>query len=357
MNSRSGYMSFAVSVAATLWVLQTAREVLTPLLIAVFVWLLLNATARAFQRGFAGIGVHSVWLSKAASSFVMVLALAVLVNLLGRSAVELQEGLPLYQIQLDRLNESLGASVGLYGGFDITGMMKEGQGAGLALTIVGSAADLLGTLVIIIVYLVFINAEFGVVETKLAALVADQNDRARIQEIAERVLRDIETYVGLKALIGLVQAVPTWAVLRYFQVDAAIFWALVVFLFSFIPTIGTLVGILFPAGMGLLQYGDLSYFFAILGALAPIQLLASNWLEPRLLGTSFNLSPLVVILGIFAAGAIWGITGAIIIVPLLAIAMIVFARIPRLRPVAIAISGNGRIEGGSTNFGGGRFRI
>lgn len=342
---RFNYMAFSVSAAATLWLLAAAREVLTPLLVAAFLWLLLNAMTRFFGRGLAAVGLGQVWLAKAASSAFLLVLIAVLAQLLARGAAELQEGLPLYQAQLDRLNSSLSMFFGIYGGFDLTKLAGGDDTAGIALTLVGSAADLIGTGVLILVYLAFIHFEVGVAEAKLAALVAAPGDRERIIEIGERVLADLETYIGLKALVGFVQAVPTWLVLRAFEVDAAVFWAVIVFLASFIPTIGTLIGILFPATMALLQFGQLDAFLVVLGALAPIQIFASNWLEPRLLGNSLNLSPLVVLLGIFAGGALWGATGAVIVVPMLAVAMIVFARIPSLRPIAIALSGTGQVDG------------
>ena len=136
---------------------------------------------------------------------------------------------------------------------------------------------------------------------------------------------------------------PTYIVLSLVEVDAAAFWAIVIFFFSFIPTIGSLVGIIFPSLMALVQFETVGPFFIVVGTLAAVQLLASNYLEPRLMGRSLNLSPLAIFLAIFAGGALWGIVGAIIIVPLLAVAMIVFAQIPSMRSVAILLSGDGEV--------------
>ncbi len=62
------------------------------------------------------------------------------------------------------------------------------------------------------------------------------------------------------------------------------------------------------------------------------------------MGKSLNLSPLAIFLAIFAGGAIWGIIGALIVVPILAVSVIVFARVPSLRPVAILLSSDGNLE-------------
>ena len=58
----------------------------------------------------------------------------------------------------------------------------------------------------------------------------------------------------------------------------------------------TLVGIIFPSLMALVQFETFGPFFIVVGTLAAVQLSASNFLEPRLMGKSLNLSPLAIFL-------------------------------------------------------------
>ncbi len=67
-------------------------------------------------------------------------------------------------------------------------------------------------------------------------------------------------------------------------------------------------------------------------------------LEPRLMGSSLNLSPLVVILALSLWGQMWGVTGMFLSVPITVISMIVLANFPQTRAIAVAMSENGRLK-------------
>jgi len=78
--------------------------------------------------------------------------------------------------------------------------------------------------------------------------------------------------------------------------------------------------------------------------LTTIQILVGSLLEPRIMGGSLNLSPLAILLILALWWSIWGVVGMIICVPMMVIAMIIFAQFPQTRPLAIIISESGQIE-------------
>ena len=75
-----------------------------------------------------------------------------------------------------------------------------------------------------------------------------------------------------------------------------------------------------------------------------MQILVGNYIETKVLGKTLNLSPLVVIVALSFWGAIWGILGMILSVPIVSIVIIICAQFPSTRPVAIMLSENGSIE-------------
>jgi predicted PurR-regulated permease PerM len=111
----------------------------------------------------------------------------------------------------------------------------------------GSAAGAVTSLIVLIAYIVFINQEAGAANSKLAALVAQPEKRAEIRSLMQGILREIELYMGVRVAMGLVQAAPTYIALALVGVDAPGFWAIMIFCASFVPTIGTLIGIVMPA--------------------------------------------------------------------------------------------------------------
>jgi predicted PurR-regulated permease PerM len=126
--------------------------------------------------------------------------------------------------------------------------------------------------------------------------------------------------------------------------DFAIFWAFLIFLLNFIPNIGSLIATLFPSALALIQFENtFAPFLVILIGVGAIQLLVGNLIEPRMMGSSLNISSLAVILSLSLWGTIWGITGMVLCVPITVIMMIIFAQFPTTRPVAILLSENGQL--------------
>lgn len=341
MSGKFSYTHVAVATVATLWFLITARDVVQPLLIALFLWFLLNAGARAFMRAAASFAELPMGVAKLLSAATLTAVIFVVGTMVSQSAAQFADRLPVYEATLDQKISALFQAIGVEEQLRVGDLLGKVEIAPAALSALGSAANLVAALIVIIVYMIFINIEVGVAPRKLASLLPEEDRRADFAEVSESILTEIETYIGIKVVLGVVQALPTFLVLSVVGVDAPIFWAVLIFLFSFVPTIGTMIGIVFPALMALLQFETITPFFIVAGTLVPVQLFASNYLEPRLMGTSMNLSSLAVMLGIFSGGAIWGIVGALIIVPVLAIVVIVTARIPSLRPIAVVLSADG----------------
>lgn len=75
-----------------------------------------------------------------------------------------------------------------------------------------------------------------------------------------------------------------------------------------------------------------------------IQILIGNILEPKIMGKSLNISSLVVILSLTFWGALWGVTGMILSVPITVVMIILCAEFPQTRFVAIMLSEHGEIS-------------
>jgi AI-2 transport protein TqsA len=144
----------------------------------------------------------------------------------------------------------------------------------------------------------------------------------------------------VSGLVGL----ATTAVCAALGLSGAGFWGVLAFALNFMPTIGTFLGVAFPALYALLQFETLQELFILVGALAALQFVAGNILVPKMMWDRLNLSQFVVILSLFAWGAVWGVTGMFLAVPVTVIMMIVFAQFETTRPIAILLSRDGSIR-------------
>ncbi len=149
----------------------------------------------------------------------------------------------------------------------------------------------------------------------------------------------------LKALFWLILVVLTLFCLIYFKnLLQPFFLAFLIFLFNYVPYIGSLVATLLPAFFAVLQYGSIWYFIYVFGGIQVIQNLIGNYLEPKMMGKSLNMSPLVVVLALAFWGYIWGILGMILSVPITSILIIISAQFDSTRNFAILLSEKGDIE-------------
>ena len=137
---------------------------------------------------------------------------------------------------------------------------------------------------------------------------------------------------------------PSLLVFYLFGLDFAILWAFIIFLFNFIPNLGSIISTAFPIIIALIQFD--SYFSVLWLAICiiVIKFIMANILEPRLMGRSLNLSPLMVILSLIFWGWLWGVPGMFIAVPILATITIIFENIESLRFISVFLRGQQKSE-------------
>lgn len=343
LNVGRSYATAVVSVAATLWLLSMAQGVLEPLVISVLVWFVLNALAGIFARTFRGHDAKPGLLARVLAALSVGLALFWLSVIGANSLTRLAERLPQYEANLKAMVSRATELIGFAGPMDLGALMERIEFTDLALGAAGTAVSFVSEVLLVLIYVLFLFAEAPAFAAKLRAIAPEEPRFGAMMGTWRRIQKEIEVYLGVKCIVGLAQAAPTFLVLFLLGIDGAAFWSVVIFVASFIPTIGTLIGIVFPSLIALVQFPTVSPFLITAGLLAAIQILGSNYLEPRMMGSSMNLSPLAILVAIFAGGALWGITGALVAVPALAIAVIAFAQVQSLRPVAILLSSDGRV--------------
>ncbi|MDJ0950282.1 MAG: AI-2E family transporter [Alphaproteobacteria bacterium] len=329
----------------TVLLLAHGRDVLIPIAVSIFVWYLLNALARVYGR--LTLGSHSPprWLCLSASILTMLAAALLMVEVVSRSIAAVAAAAHVYQKNLERLITDVSMWLGFEKVPTTAEIVDRIDLEALATALAGSAASFAMTFTVVLFYVAFLLVEQKSFDKKIAATIPDPKRRRHLIALLGRIQSQIQEYIWIKFVIGLLAAVATFAVLVAVGVDFAILWAFVVFLLGFIPTIGTLLSIIFPSVLALLQFDTLTPFLIVIACLTPVQLLLHNWIEPHFMGSSLNLSPLVIVMGLAISTAIWGIIGAVLCVPIMVIAGIILAQFPGTRWIAIAMSSDGDVRG------------
>lgn len=190
-------------------------------------------------------------------------------------------------------------------------------------------------------------AERGRLPGKIELFFNNTEHASKKQRAVTDIGESIRRYLSIKTIMSLLTSGVSFAVLKTIGVDFAETWALIIFLLNYIPSIGAIVGVVFPALLALIQFDTLWQFFIIAALLAGAQLIIGNIMEPSLMGRTLNLSPFVVIASLAFWAMIWGIVGAFLSVPLTTALIIVCSHIPSLRWVAVLLSADGRLMVGA----------
>lgn len=212
--------------------------------------------------------------------------------------------------------------------------------AGSLLASVGSIAV---TFVVVCLYATFLMLERGNFEAKLANLSDDPARVARIRKVILTINQRIGSYLALKTLLSLLLAVSSYVVMRLFGLEFAALWSVLIFLLNFIPYVGSVLGVVFPVLMTIVQFHDAGTVLTMLAALTVLQFGIGNFLDPWLMGNSLNLSPFAILVSLAVWSELWGVPGAFLAVPITAILTIVFSEFPGTRPIAVLLSSNGRL--------------
>jgi len=210
--------------------------------------------------------------------------------------------------------------------------------------LLNSLASILGKGLIILFYVIFLILETKGFENKLRAMYLDENKYKEVIKFLKKLDKSLSKYLVLKTLVSLLTGILSYVLLVIIGVNFAVFWAFLIFLLNYIPTIGSLVATVFPTVIALLQGGSFSHALLVLAGVGAIQVLVGNLIEPKVMDNSLNVSSLVVILSLVLWGALWGIIGMIIAVPMTVILIIVFAQFPGTRKIAIILSKDGIID-------------
>jgi predicted PurR-regulated permease PerM len=216
----------------------------------------------------------------------------------------------------------------------------------LIATTVASLSGFMVKVFVVALYACFLLIERRRFADKLAAMAPNAQSAARISSVIDDINDRIGTYLALKTLLGLVQGVLCWGVMKLMGLELAELWAVLIALLNYIPYIGSVLGVLFPSVMALVQFGQSGELLALLIALMAIHFVVGNVLDPYLMGNSLNLSPFAILAGMAIWSAIWGVAGAFLAVPIMVSMTIICSQFPMTRPIAVLLSKNGRLSTG-----------
>lgn len=307
--------SVVVTIAAVIVIIfgmQAAKDLLIPFLLAIFFALIT-------LRPMLWLQDHRVPSVLAAITvvFALMLFLFLVGSIVGTSIANFTAAIPTYQTQLNVLMEGLVGVVERFFDYDLSAanikeFLNPGRAMGMAATLLNALRGALTNTLLILFTMVFILLEASSAQTKsLAAFGRGANTFQR----AGVFLQNLGRYLGIKTVVsmvtGLIAGTMTWLI----GLDFPLLWGMLAFILNYIPTIGSIIAAVPAVLLALIQLGPAEAITTAIG-FAGINVVFGNVIEPRLMGFGVGISPLVVFVGLFFWGWVFGPFGMLLSVPL-----------------------------------------
>lgn len=331
-------------LAFTLGLLHFGKPLLIPFTVAIVIWYLI-ITLKNGIRAIPAVGRYLPGSIALIFSFVVIFAVFwVVTNIITNNVTSLITLAPAYAARFAAIKNDLFALAGITEPPTINDALNNLNLTSWMTGLASTMADIATNVFIIAIYVIFLLLEYQSFDLKIERLARTEEGIERARDIVQKVSFQIQSYLKIKILVSLLTGVLSYLFLVAVGVDFADFWALLIFMLNFIPNIGSFIATIFPCLIALIQFETFTPFFITLAGLSSIQFTVGNFLEPKLMGNSFNLSPLAIILALAIWGYLWGIVGMFLCVPILVIVNIIFSNFEKTRPIAILLSREGDIK-------------
>ena len=324
-------------VLAVLAVAYVASDIVLPLVFAIILKLLLQPALRIL------VGLH---VPRIIASLLLILVLFGTIVGLGTAisgpartwAAKLPEGIPRLEERLSFMRAPINTLQGFLQqveDFGATGPSPNAAAPALGLALLTKlftgARNFASGFFMTVLFLFSLLVSGDIFLHRLVEILPRFRSKRQVVEISQQIESDVSAYLVtitiMNAVMGIAMALAMWLT----GVGDPILWGTVAFLLNYVPILGTALGVLIFLLAGLLTHDTLWQALLPAGLYFGFHLIEGETVTPRLLARRFTLNPVLVIISLVFWFWMWGIPGAILSMPMLAITKIIC---DRLQPLA-----------------------
>ncbi|MES1210967.1 MAG: AI-2E family transporter, partial [Acidobacteriota bacterium] len=195
------------------------------------------------------------------------------------------------------------------------------------------ATDLAASGMIMFILLFFLLASGDLFLRKLIRVLPSLDDKKKAVEIARQIETDISAYLVTITAINVGLGLAVWGITALLNVPNPLLWGVLAMVTNYIPYVGGLIMMAVLAMVGFLTFPSLTQALMVPLSFFGLNLLESYLVTPLVLGRRLTLNPVVVFLALTFWGWLWGITGALLAVPIMVVVKIFCDHSEPLRPL------------------------
>ena len=156
----------------------------------------------------------------------------------------------------------------------------------------------------------------------------------------DQIIDNVKKYIFTKFITSTATGILTGMIYWFLGLELALIFGTMTFLLNFIPVLGSVIAVIIPLPVALLQYNDPSFIVYVILFPTIVHIIIGNIIEPKIFGEAFGLHPITIILSLIFWGMIWGMMGVLLAAPITAIIKIAFEKFNTTLPFAKLLEGN-----------------
>ena len=203
----------------------------------------------------------------------------------------------------------------------------------LAEGVVTQTPEFMASGVVMLILLYFLLAYDGVFLAKLTKVIPRLKDKKRAVSIVREIEMQISRYLLTITLINVGLGTAVGVTVHFLGLPNPIMWGVLAATLNFVPYLGALTGIICMTLAAVLSFDSLGYAMVFPASYLLLAALEGNFVTPLVLGRSLTLNPVVILIALTFWGWMWGISGMILAVPILATFKIFCDHIEPMTPV------------------------
>lgn len=142
--------------------------------------------------------------------------------------------------------------------------------------------------------------------------------RSKVRTLARKIDRTVSAFLKGQLTVALILSVLYVTGLGILGIEQWFALGVISGLGSIVPYLGAIVGITLSTVMALATFGTVQSLLLVWGLYLVVQALEGTLITPRIVGDQVGLSPLLVILALFAGASLFGVLGVLFAIPVAA---------------------------------------
>ena len=333
-----------IAFAVVLFLLVQAKFILISLAIAIILFSLTSDAINSISRLRIGSLRITNWLASIAAVFLIASGILMLAGLVLSQINTVLTTTLSYTDDAQRAVAQMFSWMGEDVEAAVLTTVQTIQVSGYLRQAAGQAGTILSYAILIILFVGFLFAERVWFGTKLENLLSDKTKAERVSRIIASIIRRVNRYLLVKTAVSSITGFAIFLVMSFFNLEFAVAMGLLTFVLNFIPAVGSIAATLVVTLVAYIQLPEPQTALLIFVLTGMIQFMLGNVIDPMLMGKTLRLSSFGIIVSLSFWGAVWGVPGMFLAVPIMVAAMIVCSHIPSARPMAVLLSREGLPE-------------